>query len=246
MPDYNYSDFDDQTDEPSTGGGAPMLPGGISVQAAATGLLIVVLLAILWLFFGPTGDEPADLATATPGVSTTATAPVIGGAGGTAVVGGAPMATAAASVAPASLGTVPPAGAPTAGGVASGVTGTVAVPTSAAGTLPTSGVPAVATVASANAAALAAGGFVKVTNTDGYGMRFRFGPGLDNATIRIVDEGAVLKVMGDPESNDGVTWYRLQDEQGNVGWAAQTYLVATAAPAGWNPPVASPTFESDG
>lgn len=58
MPDYNYSDFDDQTDEPSTGGGAPMLPGGISVQAAATGLLIVVLLAILWLFFGPTGTNP--------------------------------------------------------------------------------------------------------------------------------------------------------------------------------------------
>lgn len=240
MPDYNYSDFDDQSDEPTPGGeAAPTLPGGISVQAAATGLLIVVLLAILWLFFGPTGDEPADLPTATPAAASSPTSVVGGGAGGgTPVLGGVPAVTAAASVAPASMGTA----AATAIGAAPTA---AAASTSASGTLPTSGVPA-ATAAPATPAALVAGGFVKVGNTDGYGMRFRFGPGLDNATIRIVEEGETLKVMGDPEAGDGVTWYRLQDALGNVGWAAQTYLSPTAAPAGWNPPAASPTFESDG
>jgi hypothetical protein len=76
-------------------------------------------------------------------------------------------------------------------------------------------------------------------------MRLRFGAGLDTASIRsVVEEGEVLRVVGGPESADGITWWRLQDMYGNIGWAAQEYLTPTAAPSTWSPPAASPTFEA--
>jgi hypothetical protein len=57
-------------------------------------------------------------------------------------------------------------------------------------------------------------------------------------------DGESLKVLGGPETASGETWWRLQDQYGNVGWAAQTYLQPAAAPASWAPPAASPTFSA--
>lgn len=228
MSDQNMSAFDDQN-EPASGG-SPKLPGGISVQAAATGLLIIVFVAILWLFFGPSpdSDTPADLPTATAGANgagtSTAQAPL--GTAGTpgAPVAGSPVAT------PVIVNATPGAG--MIGGATAG----------AVGTSVTSGTPA----APVSSAPLAVDSFVLVANTDNLGMRMRFGAGLDTASIRsAVPEGEVLRVVGGPETSDGITWWRLQDTQGNIGWASAEFLTSTTAPTSWSPPAASPTFEPD-
>lgn len=229
MSDQNMSAFDDQN-EPASGG-SPKLPGGISVQAAATGLLIIVSIAILWLFFGPSpdSDTPSGLPTATAGASgagtSTAQAQTPIGAVGTAAapIDGSPVAT------PIIVNVTP--------GAAMGGATAVAV-----GTAATGGTPA----APASTAPLAVDSFVVVANTDNLGMRLRFGAGLDTASIRgAVPEGEVLRVVGGPETSDGITWWRLQDNQGNIGWAAAEFLTPTTAPTTWSPPAASPTFEAD-
>jgi hypothetical protein len=102
--------------------------------------------------------------------------------------------------------------------------------------------PAPSTTGGVAATGLQDGGFVQVGGTDGFGIRYRFGPGTDFATIRIVNDGEVLQIDGAPEQAEGFFWYRLRDAAGNVGWAAAEYLSPTAQPASWNPPQASPTF----
>lgn len=91
-------------------------------------------------------------------------------------------------------------------------------------------------------AQVAVDGFVAVANTEGYGARYRFGPGPDYLTIRILDEGETLRVVGGPEVSGGFTWWRVQDALGNVGWAAQEFLLPAQSPPAWSPPLASPTF----
>jgi hypothetical protein len=83
-----------------------------------------------------------------------------------------------------------------------------------------------------------------VINTDGLGIRYRYGPGVNFITLRIIMDNEVLKVVGTPEVADETTWWRLQDSQGNVGWASQEYLAPAPMPASWNPPLASPTLEA--
>ena len=222
MSDYDYDGFEDEP--PTTEGTGLTLPGGISVQAAAALLLVAVLIATLYLFFGPNPDSPADapdgaVAGATATVMTSATrasAPTV--RSGTAAAGG-PTAAATAVVA-ASAGASPAAG----------------TATTAASMSPT--------VQATRPPSPIDGGFVEVVGTDGFGMRYRFGPGLDTLTIRIVEEGEVLKVSGQPDDVRGTTWWRLQDRLGNVGWAVEDYLSPAAPPTSWNPPIASPTFDA--
>lgn len=64
----------------------------------------------------------------------------------------------------------------------------------------------------------------KVANTDGAGMRFRSGPGTRYITVAILDEGTVLKVVGGPETDESLTWWRLQADDGTVGWGAADFL----------------------
>jgi hypothetical protein len=61
---------------------------------------------------------------------------------------------------------------------------------------------------------------VEVFGTEGQGIRFRTGPGLNYITTTILQDGAVLTVVGGPEEADGFTWWRLQMDTGAVGWAA--------------------------
>lgn len=221
MSDYDYDGFEDEP--PTQDASGPTLPGGISLQAAAALLLVAVLIATLYLFFGP---EPETAIAPADGGSARATSTIV-----TSATGSAPTSAASST----SIAAV-----------------TVASPTSIGGVISTSSTP---TMESAGAGAssvtpvaipgsLAEGGFVEVVNTEGFNMRYRFGPGPDTATIRIVEEGEILRVSGGPEEADGMMWWRLQDRFGNVGWAAADFLSPTAPQTGWNPPPASPTFES--
>lgn len=230
MSDYDYDGFEDEP--PAQGATGPTLPGGISIQAAAALLLVAVLIATLYLFFGPEPDsaiapEGGTPVGATSTVLTSATSRPLAVA-----TTGVPTVVTAATTAPTSespVSTVAAAGA-TAVGATTALPGTAV--SSAAQSTPPSG--------------LSDGGFVAVTGTDGFGMRYRFGPGLDTATIRIVDEGEVLQISGEPEELGGMRWWRLQDSLGNFGWAVEDYLVPAAPPSLWSPPIASPTFEADG
>lgn len=96
----------------------------------------------------------------------------------------------------------------------------------------------------ASTSALKQGMFTTVVGTGGYGMRLRFGAGADYLTIRIVDDGETLSVLGGPEQSEGMRWWRVQDALGNVGWAAEEFLSASTMPAGWAPAAASPTFQA--
>jgi hypothetical protein len=224
----NSQNFDPAADNGQGGGGG--LPFKLNLQTVATIVLVLALLAILWLFFAPQPkpETTLDLPTATP-MSSMATGAAPAGAG--TVV--APAGTVAVVGSPAAAGTVP-------GGVAGGTPGAgTVVPIVGLGT-PGPGTP---TVAALSSGTLAAGQFAVVGGTDNLGIRLRFGPGATYSTIRIVMDGEAFKVLNGPEMAEGAAWWRVQDAQGNVGWAAEEYLKPTAAPANWAPPAASPTFE---
>jgi hypothetical protein len=198
------------------------LPGGISVQTAAAGLIILVVVGLLWLLTLPEPSPPAAVMPPTAALSTSTaysypvTITQAAALGGTAVVGAA---------------------AATQGGAGGAL---VAMGTPVATLAPV----ALATGAQGTTGALVEGTFVRITGTGIEGIRFRFGPGLNYATIRIAEDGEDMLVLGGPEQGDGYDWWRLQDALGNVGWAAREYLQAVAAPQSWNPPAASPTYEA--
>ena len=212
---------EDPDQEPRSG---PRLPGGISIQTAAAGLLIIAVIAVLWLLTVPEAEAPPDLATETPIGWSGDVAPGAAVSGTLVTIGdGTPQPTAAEQAAA-------DAGGPAEGAVAP--TGGTLEP---APTMPPTG-------AQAPPGTLMEGTFVRIHGTGVDGVRFRFGPGLNYATIRIAQDDEVLLVLGGPETGDGYAWWRLQDALGNVGWAAVTFLSPIAAPAEWSPPRASPTF----
>jgi hypothetical protein len=184
-------------------------PGGSPLQIGASILLIAVIAAVLFLFFGPL-PEPAGVGDPTSTATSLAAALRTPGTPGSAGSGTSAV------------------GSTTPGTPSTAMTATLGAP----GPVSSMG--------------MQEGAFVQVANTDGLGIRFRFGPGPDNATIRIVQDGEVMQISGGPEQTGGFMWYRLQDYQGNIGWAAAEYLEPSTQPAGWNPPVASPTFAPTG
>ncbi len=242
MSEYDLPNFDPEPEERQ----GLRLPFGLSAQALAAILLVIALLAILYLFFGPTPDAPADLPTATPRPTPSQVAGDVAGpdedAGAGAVDAGADAAGTPGSteLGAASTGEPEDTGGSDegAGNEGSDPAPPLATSTSAASSLP-------ATSPSGMQSALGPGSFASVTDTDGFGLRLRFGPGFDYATIRIVPDGNLLEVIGEPEEGEGYTWYRLRDELGNVGWGAVDFLSPTAAPAMWSPPQASPTFQAE-
>lgn len=186
---------------------ADQLPGGLNLQLVATGLLVLALLAIAWLFLADSGEDHAP-------ASPTATPQLVGGQAAIALTRTALAPTPQPTLATAMIsatGSVPAAASGAASGVPSGI---------------------------------APGGFVRVSGTGIYGLRLRFGAGPDYATIRIVPEGEVFRVLGGPESSPPDTFWRVQDAQGNIGWAAEAYLAPVAPPAQWNPPPATPVSAS--
>jgi hypothetical protein len=70
-------------------------------------------------------------------------------------------------------------------------------------------------------------GYVKVVGAEADALSYRSGPGLDYARLTIVKDGTTLKVLEGPEEADGYTWWRLEDEDGFIGWAADDWLEPT-------------------
>ena len=68
--------------------------------------------------------------------------------------------------------------------------------------------------------------YVKVTGTQGLGLRMRSaaGTGADINFLAMDDE--VFKVIGGPQVSDGYTWWQLEAplDQKRSGWAAENYL----------------------
>lgn len=229
MADYGFEPYSAEPEpDPPT---SSRLPGGISPQTAAAVLLIAIVLATLYLFFGPLPDDGAAVpATPTALVSAATSARPSAAATGNAA-GGLSVATPSpatmAGVATVPIGT--PLGAPTSS-TPSILGASAATPLPGAGSV---------------SGTIAIGAFVTVNGVGTDGLRYRMGAGADNLTIRIVSEGETFKILGGPETADGTVFWRVQDARGNVGWAAEPFLAPSAAPSGWNPPVASPTFEAD-
>lgn len=219
-------DYDIRDPEPQARSGRL---GGLSLQTGVSILLIAVIAAVLFLFLGPMpdGGSVSDLPTATATRATVANGQRTPGFG--AVTGTPGTAVASSGIGNPVLGT--PAGTP----------GALLQPLS-------SGTPGAASVSGTPAASagqgVRSGMFTEVTGTGAYGLRLRFGAGSDFVTIRILTDGDMLLVLDASEKAEGETWWRVQDDLGNVGWVAQSYLKPALSPASWSPPVASPTFEA--
>lgn len=222
---------------PDFDGGEPRglrgtLAGGLSPQAIAALLLIAAFLAVLYLLLGG-GDDSAGTTKVTTTPTRAASAANATGDSARSVstaatsAGGMPTAIGAVNAPTTLAGSATQSLTPAAGGVAGASSGTV-------------GATATPATAAIDPTALVVGGFAKVSGTDGDGARLRFGFGLDTASIRWAEEGETLKILGGPEQSDGYTWYRVQDNLGNIGWVADNFMRAAAGGA-WAPPLASPT-----
>ena len=82
-------------------------------------------------------------------------------------------------------------------------------------------------------------GYVQVT-VAGDALISRDGPGLNYETVGLLMNGTVLKVIAGPQQADGLWWWHLEMADGTLGWAADQWLVATAAPTGT--PIPTPTL----
>jgi len=71
------------------------------------------------------------------------------------------------------------------------------------------------------------GGYVEVVGAEADQLSYRSGPGLNYARLKLVKDGETLEVMDGPEESDGLTWWRLKDEEGDIGWAADKWLEPT-------------------
>ena len=84
------------------------------------------------------------------------------------------------------------------------------------------------------AAQIAIGGWVQVTGTNDTGLSFRAGPGQENARLKILTDGALLKVLDGPREDGGFTWWRLEEhiggQPGIIGWTVDAFLVPASAP----------------
>ena len=52
-------------------------------------------------------------------------------------------------------------------------------------------------------------------------VNLRSGPGLGAESIGQLTDGTVATVLEGPEEADAITWWKLDDGQGNTGWAAE-------------------------
>ncbi len=81
---------------------------------------------------------------------------------------------------------------------------------------------------------VAIGGWVKVIGSSDAGLSFRAGPGLENVRLKVLNDGAVLKVLDGPRESDGYNWWRLEEyvggQAGVIGWAVEQFLEPTSAP----------------
>jgi len=74
------------------------------------------------------------------------------------------------------------------------------------------------------------GGYVKVVGSEADQLNYRSGPALHYTRLRLRDDGTILKVLDGPEQANDLTWWRLEGEEGDIGWAADKWLEPTIPP----------------
>lgn len=89
---------------------------------------------------------------------------------------------------------------------------------------PTSEAPTATPEPSPSKADIEPGIKVEVVGTGIDGLRIRSGPGLNYTSLKIVPDGETFTVLEGPEEADDLRWWRLKDEAGTIGWAAENYL----------------------
>jgi len=69
--------------------------------------------------------------------------------------------------------------------------------------------------------------YVKVTGTQGLGLRIRATAGTGAEINFLAMDDEVFKVVGGPEVSDGYTWWQLEAplDQSRSGWAAEDFLM---------------------
>ena len=80
-------------------------------------------------------------------------------------------------------------------------------------------------LASASSSAIAppnlvVGGGAIVTTTKGDTLNVRQSPSTSAAVLAVLKPGAILKVMGGPQSADGLRWWQVRTTEGVIGWVA--------------------------
>lgn len=71
---------------------------------------------------------------------------------------------------------------------------------------------------------LAVGARVEVADT-GVGMlRVRDVPGTDSTTLKLLPDGTQLVIVAGPEQVEDLTWWKVREQSGEVGWAAGQFL----------------------
>jgi hypothetical protein len=58
-------------------------------------------------------------------------------------------------------------------------------------------------------------------------LRVRAGPGTTNATLLMVTDDTTFKVLEGPQAGDGKQWWRVQLDDGTVGWVVGDFLKPT-------------------
>jgi len=65
---------------------------------------------------------------------------------------------------------------------------------------------------------------VEVFGTGADKLRVRSGPGTTFATLLIVADGTRFTVLEGPQDGEGLSWWRVQAEDGTIGWVAASFI----------------------
>lgn len=74
--------------------------------------------------------------------------------------------------------------------------------------------------------AIGVGAYVKVTGTEGAGLRMRTEPGTSSAIMFVAMDEEVFLVTGGPTEADGYVWYQLEApyDKNRTGWSVDAFL----------------------
>ncbi|MFN8635529.1 MAG: tetratricopeptide repeat protein [Chloroflexota bacterium] len=85
-----------------------------------------------------------------------------------------------------------------------------------------------------------------VSNVGGDGLSLRRTPNATGQRIKVWKDGTEMANLGDTAQDGGMTWRKVRDPDGNVGWTAADYLAEPGAQASAPAVPAAPAFTSGG
>ena len=73
---------------------------------------------------------------------------------------------------------------------------------------------------------ISVGSYVKISGTEGVGLRIRRTPGTDTEVIFLANESELFIVAGGPQEQDGIWWWQLTTPYDDTrsGWASGDFL----------------------